>query len=85
MPKSLRQVRIGNEGAAKSGEIRMTSYESLFRCFLGIAAIAHNNPIIFGPKFSQAHRFALLMEAESKPIHDVDICKIESLEFLDRV
>lgn len=51
----------------------MTCYESLFRCFLGITAVTHNNTIIFGPKFSQAHRFALLMEAESKPIHDVDI------------
>jgi hypothetical protein len=63
----------------------MTCGELLFRGSLGIAAIAHNNFVIFGPKFRQRHRLPLFMKAEGKPIYDMDIGQIEPIELFDRV
>ena len=40
----------------------MTGCESFLRSFLGIAAIAHNHSVIFGPKLSQRHRFTYFFE-----------------------
>ena len=63
----------------------MACHKPLFRCFFCIATIAHNNSVIFRPKLSKRHWFTLFMKSESKSIHDVDICKVKLVQFLNCV